>query len=148
MIQSAQSVFPPELCIWLTKHAKGSYLKSLYIEQITWRDEWLLVIESFKSLDEITTDDWVSLYPDPAMKPHTPYILRTIYERKAGLKKQARCHKLLLLKNLKTAVLPTVSRNNTKLRDQIIGGFEVNDPDPALTMSDAEFTGINLFILF
>ncbi len=118
---------------------KGSHLKTLYLQQIEWNEEWTSQIQS-KRLENMMDIDWINLNPDPALKLHTPYIVRKLYEQHNQINQRVRCHRISILDGEFTApVLPTMEQNQRQLQQQYLGGLELDDEDPAVMMTDDEF---------
>jgi hypothetical protein len=131
---------PPDVIRWLQYCAKGTHLKTLYLQQIVWDPKWNHFID-IKGIDNMKDQDWLQCYPNEPLAIHTPFILRSEYERQNLINQKVRSHKLTIMENLPFPVLPAVKQTNELLHAQYIGGLKPEEPDLALSMSDVEFSG-------
>lgn len=123
---------------WLQSGGKGTFLKTLYLSQIEWNTAWSDIIGQ-KGLSNMTLNDWKDLLPSSSrLQSHAAYLLRKCYEFKQGMMQRIRRRRVELL-GIKVPILPTITNNNQKLKDKLLGSIHINDKDPTIDMSEQEF---------
>jgi len=114
----------------------STHIKTLYLEQVTWNNEWNDIITT-KTLENMTAADWQALCPDSPIKEHLPYLLEMEYKRLHQIDQRVRVKYIKKL-GLTLPVLPTVKTNKDAMKNKMISAATLEDTDLAADLSDDE----------
>lgn len=68
------------------------------------------------------------------LRSHAPFLVRRVFEIHHGIKQRIRRRRSTIL-GVPSPILSSVEENNRKLKEEFLGGKNVNDPDPGIICS-------------
>lgn len=107
--------------------SKGTFLKTIYVEQIpVWLEEWDNIISEKGGLEEMNKSDWKSLVDeDHALIEHAPFILPLAHSLHHGVCRKVRKRAIRIF-GIKIPNFPTLEENQQHLKEMI---FEETEGD-------------------